>query len=37
MKEIEPSRSAWIMKRRLFAEVIKRRDAFLMEWERIHG
>ena len=23
--------------RRLFAEVIERRDAFLMEWERIHG
>jgi hypothetical protein len=23
--------------RRLFAEVIERREAFLMEWERIHG
>jgi hypothetical protein len=23
--------------RRLFAEVIEHRDAFLMEWERIHG
>ncbi len=23
--------------RKLFAEVVERRDAFLMEWERIHG
>jgi Domain of unknown function (DUF4160) len=23
--------------RRLFAEVVARRDAFLLEWERIHG
>lgn len=23
--------------RRLFAEVIERRDSFLREWERIHG
>ena len=23
--------------RRLFAEVVERREAFLKEWERIHG
>ena len=23
--------------RRLFAEVVARRDGFLLEWERIHG
>jgi len=25
------------VKRRLFAEVVERREAFLKDWERIHG